>query len=368
MAGQFPRQLRMNSPLHISLRLTRAVTVAVVIFSLPYALPIFRLGEVTAACILAIAVLGNNLLAGFGGQFSLGTAGFFGLGAYTTGILTVTYHVSAAPALLCGAAVAFAVGVVIGIPALRLQGTYLAIVTLAFGVLFPSLVMRFSGITGGSAGLLNLQWTAPAISYFAGPYGQQLWMYWVTIVALLLSCLVVWNLMRSRTGRAIVALRDNEKAAIVMGVNRTTVRTVLFGLSSAIAGLGGGLFGLNTGLLVPTSFSLLLAIYFIVGMVLGGSASYWGPIIGGFAIYFVPTWTSSLTGGPISGVIFGLIVIALVFVARDGLVGLLKQGAARIVVVTPQAPARTPQHVVWPDTGPGGDLVKQDRTTGSRKT
>jgi branched-chain amino acid transport system permease protein len=338
MTTVFPRTLRENSPLHIGLRLARAAAVVVLIPLLPYLVPSFRLSQITAACIFAIAIAGNNVLSGFGGQFSLGHAAFFGIGAYTTGILTLNHGVSAPLAIVCGIGISFAVGVVVGVPALRVQGTYLALVTLAFGVLFPSVVRRFASLTGGSGGLLGLGWKAPSTPYFSGPNGQTLWMYWVVMVSLVLSSLVVWNLMRSRTGRAIVALRDNEKPAIIMGINRTFVRTVLFGVSAGIAGLAGGLFALNTGLLTPDSFSLLLSINFIVGMILGGSASYWGPVLGGLAIYFIPTWTSSITAGPISGVLFGVVLIAFVFVMRDGIVGLIKRVTALIVVVEPEIP------------------------------
>lgn len=145
--------------------------------------------------------------------------------------------------------------------------------------------------------------------------------------------------MRGRTGRAIVALRDNESAAIVMGVDRTVVRTVLFGISAAIAGLAGGLFAVDTGILTPDSFSLLFTIYLLVAMVLGGRASYWGPIIGGFAIYFLPLWTGEITEGPAAGVVFGVLIIVMVFTLRDGVIGGLKSLGARFLVVQPSQPA-----------------------------
>lgn len=328
-----------SSALHRGLRAGRALAVVVGVFALPYLVSSFRIGQITSACILAIALVGLNLLSGYGGQISLGHAAFFGLGAYTTGILVVSYDVPVPLALVGGILLSFVVGVLVGTPALRLQGTYLALVTLAVGVIFPSLVRRLEHLTGGSAGLYGLTFDAPAGAYFSGRSGQALWMYWVTMTGLALACLVVYDLMRSRTGRAVVALRDNEAAAVVMGVNRTVVRTVLFGISAAIAGLAGGIYGLNTGIITPDSFSLLLTIHLLVGMVLGGSASYWGPVLGGLAIYFVPEWTADLGGGPISGVLFGAVIILMVFTMRSGLVGLLKQLAALVVVVRPRPPA-----------------------------
>jgi branched-chain amino acid transport system permease protein len=338
MAAVLPRVVQEGSVLHRSMRITRALAVVVVVLALPYMVASFRLSQITSACILAAAVVGLNVLSGWGGQISLGHAAFFGLGAYTTGVLISKENMSVPLAFVVGMVICFVVGVIVGLPALRLQGTYLALVTLAVGVIFPSLVRRFDGLTGGSAGLFGLTYPAPNTPYFAGRAGLTVWMYWVSLVVLGLSCLVVWNLMRSRTGRSIIALRDNEAAAIVMGVNRTVVRTLLFGVSAAIAGLAGGVYAVNTGIITPDSFSLLLTIYLLVAMVLGGSASYWGPIFGGFAIYFVPLWTSDLAKGPIAGVVFGAVIILMVFTMRSGVVGLISRIAKFFVVINPRPP------------------------------
>jgi branched-chain amino acid transport system permease protein len=338
MAGVLPWRVPENSALHRGMRLLRVAVAVIVLLSLPYTVASFRLGEITGALIIATAAVGLNLLTGFGGQISLGHAAFFGIGAYTTGILITRYHTSAPLAFVAGMALCFVVGVLVGVPALRLQGMYLALVTLAVGVIFPSLVRRFESITGGSAGLFGVKYPAPSGAYFAGRAGQVLWLYWVSVVALGLAALIVWNLMRGRMGRAIVALRDNESAAIVMGVNRTVVRTVMFGISAAIAGLAGGLFAVDTGILTPDSFSLLFTINLLVAIVLGGRASFWGPVLGGFAVYYLPLWTANYSGGPIAGVIFGVIVILMVFTFRDGLVGAISRLASYVVVIQPQPP------------------------------
>jgi branched-chain amino acid transport system permease protein len=339
MALAFPLQLKQTSSTYLGLRLLRVALVAVVLLALPYLVPSFRLGQITAALILATAAVGQNVLSGYGGLISLGQAAFFGLGAYTTAILVQKEGMPVPLAFVVGIVLCFLVGVVVGLPALRLRGTYLALVTLAIGVVFPSVVRRFSDLTGGSIGLFGLSYSPPSgIAYFSGRGGEGLWMYWVATIALLLSCLVVWNIMRSRMGRAIVALRDNEAAAVVMGVNRTLVRTVLFGISAGIAGLAGGVYAVNTGLINPDSFSLLFTIYLLVAMVLGGSGSYWGPILGGFAIYFVPVWSSDIANGPIAGVIFGVIILLMVFGMRSGLVGGIKRLASFLVVIVPQPP------------------------------
>ncbi|ANQ75884.1 MULTISPECIES: branched-chain amino acid ABC transporter permease [Rhodococcus] len=336
---ELPITVHEGTAAHRGLNLGRAILVVAVIVVLPYVVKSYLLDQITGALILAIAAVGLNLLSGFGGQISLGHAAFFGFGAYSTAILVTDHGWSAPLAFVMGMLVCFIVGVLVGIPALRVKGMYLALVTLAVGVVFPSLVRRFESLTGGSAGLFGIEFKAPDIAYFAGRSGQVVWLYYVAVVALLLACLIVWNIMRGRTGRAIVALRDNESAAIVMGVDRTVVRTVLFGISAAIAGLAGGLFAVDTGILTPDSFSLLFTIYLLVAMVLGGRASYWGPIIGGFAIYFLPLWTGEITEGPAAGVVFGVLIIVMVFTLRDGVIGGLKSLGARFLVVQPSQPA-----------------------------
>jgi len=342
----FPIIVHEGSVQHRGLKIGRVLLVAVVIFALPYVVESYRLDQITGALILATAAVGLNLLSGFGGQISLGHAAFFGFGAYTTGILVTNDGWYPPLAFIMGMVVCFVVGVLVGVPALRLQGMYLALVTLAVGVIFPSLVRRFESLTGGSAGLFGIKFEAPDTAYFAGRAGQTVWLYYVATVALLLSCLIVWNLMRGRMGRAIVALRDNESAAIVMGIDRTVVRTVLFGISGAIAGLAGGLFAVDTGILTPDSFSLLFTIYLLVAMVLGGSASYWGPIIGGFAIYFLPLWTGEITEGPAAGVVFGILIIVIVFTLREGIMGGLKSLGSRVLVVEPRRPETSVEIVV----------------------
>lgn len=341
MASTFPVTLRQGSRAHRGLLIAVMTLVALTVYLAPYLLPTYRLNQVTGALILAIAIVGLNLLSGFGGQLSLGHAAFFGLGAYTTAILTLNHSVPVVLALAASVAICFFAGVIVGLPALRLQGTYLALVTLAVGVLFPTLLRRFEDLTGGSRGMLGMTFRPPeSLTFFSGPAGRAVWMFWIVSITLLVACLVVRNIMSSRLGRGIVALRDREAAGIVMGVNRAFVRTVLFGISAGIAGVAGGFFGLLNGIIIPDSFSLLLTINLLVGMIIGGSASFWGPIIGGFVIYFVPIWSSDVTGGPISGVLFGAILIATVFLFPQGIAGGLRSLTAKVLRVEPASPLR----------------------------
>lgn len=344
-----------GSPPHIALRLIRAAAIVAVVCGLPYMVEPFRLSQITGACTYAMAIVGLNLLSGYGGQISLGHAAFFGLGAYTTGVLTTKHGVPPLASFALDIALAFVVGALVALPALRLRGIYVALVTLAVGLIFPALVARFSSLTGGAAGLFGVNYNPPNMAYFSGFNGGILWHYWLVIVALGLSCLVVRNLVRSRFGRGVVALRDNESAAVVMGVHRTAVRAVTFGTSAAIASLAGGLFAVTNGILTPDSFSLLLTLYFLAGMIIGGTGSLWGPIFGGFVVYYVPVWASDLSslnsGTNYAGVLLGAIIIVITFALRSGAVGLLRSVTSGLFVLQPRTPKATKSRRTSP---PGG--------------
>lgn len=333
-----------GSRLHVALRVIRALVIIALVVSLPYLVEPFRLNQLTQACIYAIVIVGLNLLSGFGGQISLGHAGFFGLGAYTTGVLITRYGVSPALSFLVGIALCFVVGAVVALPTLRLKGIYVALVTLAFGLIFPTLVTRFDSLTGGPSGLFGITYAPPNIQYFAGLNGPIIFHYWLAVIGLGLACLVVRNIVRSGFGRGVIALRDREAAAVIMGVDRVPTRMLTFGTSAGIAGFAGGLYAVTTGILTADTFSLLLALYFLAGMVIGGMSSLWGPIFGGFAIYFAPVWASDLSSADsstnLAGIFFGLIIILFTFALRSGLAGLLRKAAGRFVIIAPQPPRR----------------------------
>ena len=332
-----------GSGFHRGIQIGGAVLLAITIYTLPYLLEPFRLSQITGACIYAMVIVGLNLLSGFGGQISLGHAAFFGLGAYTTGVLTTSYHVDPPVTFILSIVGCFVFGALVAFPALRLKGIYVALVTLAVGLIFPAVVTRMDSLTGGSSGLFGISYPPPNLAYFAGFNGTVYWYYWLAVIGLLLSCLVVRNLVHSRFGRSVVALRDNETPAIIMGVNRTLVRTLTFGTSAGIAGLAGSLFGITTGLLTPATFSLLLMLLFLAGMVIGGASTLWGPVVGGFVIYYVPTWAtdlSSINGSQnLAGIAFGVIIIVIVFTLRTGLAGLARRLLAFVVVVQPRRPS-----------------------------
>lgn len=325
--------------------------VLLVLVWVPITLPIYQINHLSSAFIMATAVIGLNLLTGFAGQISLGHSAFFGLGAYTTGVLMNKLDWPPALTFPVVIVVCFAVGMALAGPALRLKGLYLALVTLTFAVLFPGLVRRFDTLTGGSFGITGLSFDPPQIGYFVGRVGQARWIYWTALALLAISFLIVANLMRGRMGRAIIALRENETPAIIAGINRAGIRTAVFGISAVITGMAGALSGLKTGILVPDSFGLLVAILLLAGMVLGGRGTHCGPLVGGFAIYYVPEWTSDIGGGHLSGILFGLVMVACAFVMPSGIVGAVRAVFGRLirmepnrswVTTTADAPSATP--------------------------
>jgi branched-chain amino acid transport system permease protein len=304
------------------------------------------LGLLTDAIILATVVTGLNLITGYTGQISLGHSAFFGAGGYTTAILIDRHGWSPGWTFVISALVCFAIGCVVGLPALRLKGVYLALVTLGLAVAFPALLnyQYLVDTTGGASGITNLQYLPPEWTPFDGRAELHKWLFWLALVLFLLCGLVASNILRSRIGRAMIAVRDNETAAAVMGVNRAVTKTVVFGLSAAMAGIAGSMFAIKLTLVEPIIplFTILGSIVFLVAMVIGGAATTWGPFVGALAYTYVNDWARtqgeerSIDG--LGGVIFGVLLILLARFAPFGVVGALRRGRARLVRVVPRPP------------------------------
>eukprot|EP01133_Synstelium_polycarpum_P022741 gene22741-27278_t len=296
----------------------------------------FRVGQFTSVFIIAIAIAGLNIVSGYTGLLSIGHSAFFGLGAYTTGVLIVDRGYSPLTTIPMAVVLCFVLGLLVGLPSLRIKGLYLALVTLAVAVAFPEVIRKTGDLTGGAAGMVvraNLlvppKWTGLTRA------DTYLWIFWVSVVTLAVVMLLIRNLVKSRFGLAMVAVRDNEIAASANGINVARVKILAFGLSGAITGLAGSLFTMYIGALSPESFSLMKSIEFITGLVLGGIATQFGPIVGATAVVFLPYYTGSVTDGPVSGVVFGAVLIAIVFLMPDGIVGRINSVLRRFVLVVP---------------------------------
>ena len=323
-------------------RLVAWLVVAVVLIALPFMFPSFRVEQFVGWMALAIAACGLNLLTGYNGQISVGHGALYGIGAYATALLITSAGWPIAVSAVAAAVICFVVGVAVGLPALRIQGLYLALVTLAVATLFPLIIEQFSSITGGGSGLSI---TTPQQSprgiidrpiTFESPFGglaPDQWKYFIFLVVTVVCFVLARNIVRSRTGRSLVAVRDNETAAEVSGVNVSRVKILTFGVSAAMAGAGGAVFALNNGRVNPSSFTIAVSIYFLIAVVVGGAASVVGPAVGAVTYgVFIDVLSPELPERvqPATPVILGVLLIVLMLVAPGGIVGLWRTTTARM--------------------------------------
>ncbi len=323
------------------------VVLAIAFFiAFPTVVSSFMASEWAGALILAIAIMGLNILVGYSGQLSLGHGAFMALGAYTSAVLAHHYKMDYLVTIPIAGLLTGAVGFLFGVPALRLSPLYLALATFALAVVTPSLIKRPVELTGGVQGILVVQPDPPALARdaFAAVTGTLMtsdqWIYYVTLACTLILFWLAWNLVRHRPGRAMRAVRDGEVAAAASGINIAGYKTLAFGLSAFYGGIAGSLFGLSTGFVSPDTFPVALSIQLLVGAVVGGLASIPGPLAGAIFVYFLPIesnqWVPSQTWIP-SGlattveragpaVTYGAVLIVIMIFARNGIVGLVTSG------------------------------------------
>ena len=265
-----------------------------------------------------LLVVGLNLLLGYAGQISLGHAAFFGLGAYTSGILTATYGVNPWLALLAGLVISGLAALLIGIPALKLRGYYLAMATLGFGIIVYIILNEAGHLTGGPSGLAGI----PSLSIAGFPLDtpQRLYLLiWFTVgVIMALSA----NLVNSRAGRALRALHDSEAAAESLGVDTARMKLKIFVWSALYASLAGSLYAHTLNFIAPSSFGFMFSIKLVAMVVLGGMASIWGSLLGAGVLTVLPELLTAFHDFEI--IIFGLILmVVMIFLPRGLVRGLL---------------------------------------------
>jgi branched-chain amino acid transport system permease protein len=317
-----------DSPQHRRLRMAGFAALVVLAVLVPFLFGPFRVSQFTLVLIYAIAVLGLNLLVGYSGQISLGHGAFFALGAYVGAILITRTGVPHLLTIPAAGAVAFLAGLALGVPALRLRGLYLALVTLAVAIATPVLIKRFDSLTGGSQGIAVPQ---PAPPESLGLADDQ-FIYLITLAVALPLFAFAAGIVRRDVGRALIAMRDDETAARTMGISLATFKTRAFGLSAAYAGLAGALFVFSNGFVAPESFTLVVSFSFLAAIVVGGLATIAGALFGALFIVFVPVYASDVNEA-LSGVIYGAALIACMYVFRGGVMGLLRKGFERVVEV-----------------------------------
>ncbi len=300
-------------------------------------------GRFAEAMYVGVAAMGLNILTGYNGQVSIGHGAFFGVGAYITALLMdhhyewslLFFHVSFGrwsflATLPVVAVVTFGVGALIGFPALRVKGLYLALVTLGLAVIFPDLATRFVKGTGGTSLVslapneLNAPSWVPSRFVAAGPAGQDQWAYYLAFVFAIVGLLGVWAIARSGFGRSLIAVRDHEAAASSVGIDLARTKVLAFALSALYAGVAGSLSVLHVFQASADKVQTFqLSIEFLVALVIGGTATVIGPVIGGFAVVYIQKWaTDAYPSKPVvSPAIFGIVLIVLMYVLPEGVVG-----------------------------------------------
>jgi branched-chain amino acid transport system permease protein len=297
-----------------------AIPAAVVLaLVLPLLVSNFRLFQFTQVFIYAIALLGLNILTGFNGQISLGHGAFYAVGAYTGAIMMDRWSVPYGWTIPVGGLICLVVGFLFGIPALRLEGLYLALATFALALAVPQILKYFEHWTGGSQGIVLSKPPAP----FGLPLSEDQWLYLVTLAVLIVMFVLARNLLAGRIGRALVAIRDNPLAAEAMGVNKALYKSLAFGVSAAYTGVAGALSAVAIAFVAPDSFNVFLSISFLTGSVIGGLATISGAIWGALFIQFVPNWAQAISKAA-PWAIFGLFLIIFMYVMPFGIAGGLR--------------------------------------------
>ena len=300
----------------------------------PFFVKNFIIFQLTMLLVYGLAVLALNILTGGSGQFSLGHSAFYAVGAYTSAILIENAGMNYALTLPIAGFVCFLFGFLFGLPALRLSGVYLALATFALATAMPQILKLgyFEAWTGGVQGLVVTKPNPPdtvqsVLALFHLKMSQDMWFYYFTLAITIAIYVLSVNLLRSRSGRAFMAIRDNEIAASAMGVDVALYKTLAFGVSAGITGVAGGLGAIAVQFVAPDSYTITLAISLFLGMVVGGVGWLPGSIVGSAFIIFVPNIAEGISKG-LSGAVFGVLLFLVIF--------LVPHGARQVAIVAQQ--------------------------------
>ena len=295
--------------------------------ALPFLVSNYRVFQFTLTLVYAIALLGLNMLTGYNGQISLGHGAFYAIGAYVAAILMDKFGVPYWLTIPAAGAVCLVAGFLFGLPALRLEGVYLALATFALGVAMPQ-ILKFKGFehwTGGVQGIVIVKPEPPEWSGLT----QDQWLYFVVLVCAVALFVIGWNILRGRMGRAMVAIRDQPIAATAMGVNTSMIKSLTFGVSAMYTGIAGALGAIVIQFVAPDSFNVFVSITLVVGVVIGGLASIPGAIYGALFIQFIPNVADQISKAA-PWAIYGVVLIAFMYVMPTGVAGFLRLVRSRI--------------------------------------
>ena len=288
---------------------------------LPFLVSNYRVFQFTLTLVYAIALLGLNMLTGYNGQISLGHGAFYAIGAYVAAILMDKFGVPYWATIPVAGAVCLGVGFLFGLPALRLEGVYLALATFALGVAMPQ-ILKYKGFehwTGGVQGIVIVKPEPPEWSGLT----QDQWLYFVVLVCTVALFIIGWNILRGRMGRAMVAIRDQPIAAQAMGVNTAMIKSLTFGVSAMYTGIAGALGAIVIQFVAPDSFNVFLSITLVVGVVIGGLASIPGAIYGALFIQFIPNLADQISKAA-PWAIYGVFLIVFMYVMPSGVAGFIR--------------------------------------------
>ena len=314
------------------------LALVVIACALPFALSSYRTFQFTLVMVYAIALLGLNILTGYNGQISLGHGAFYAIGAYSAAVLMDRFGAPYWATLPAAGAVCLVAGFLFGLPALRLEGLYLALATFALGVAMPQL-LKYKALehwTGGVQGIVIAKPEAP----FGIPINADQWLYFFTLAITAVMFVLGWNLLRGRVGRALVAIRDHHIAAEALGVNNALYKSLAFGVSAMYTGVAGALGAIAVQFVAPDSFNIFLSIMLLVGIVIGGLASIPGALYGALFIQFVPNIADEVSKAA-PWALFGIFMIIFIYLMPTGVAG-----AATLLVARLGRKEHNPGHVL----------------------
>ena len=289
--------------------------------ALPFLVSNYRVFQFNMVLVYTIVLLGLNMLTGYNGQISLGHGAFYAIGAYVAAILMDRFGWPYWATLPVAGVACFVSGFLFGLPALRLRGHYLALATFALAVAMPQ-ILKYKHIehwTGGVQGIVIIKPDPP----FGLKVTPDQWLYLFTLAVLVVMFVIGWNLLRGRVGRAMVAIRDHPIAAEAMGVNSALFKTLTFGVSALFTGVAGALGAIVVQFVAPDSFTAVLSINFLTGIVIGGIASISGAFYGALFIQFVPNFADQISKAA-PWAIYGVFLLVFIYAMPTGVAGFIR--------------------------------------------
>ena len=292
---------------------------------MPFFISNYSVFQASMVLSYAIALVGMNILIGYSGQISLGHGAFMAIGAYTSAILMDKMNIPYWMTIPIAAFICFVVGFLFGLPALRLEGHYLALATFALAVALPQLLKfkHLEFMTGGVQGIVIMKPEPPWESLFGLRLNSDRWLYFFTLAITLVMFVIGWNLIRGRVGRALIAIRDQPIAAASMGINTPMYKSLAFGVSAMFTGVAGALSAILVAFVAPDSFTVFLSITLLVGMVIGGVTSLTGALYGAIFIQFIPNIADQISKAA-PWAIYGIMLILFMYTMPTGIAGAVR--------------------------------------------